>query len=154
MRFAGSRTYRLPAVAASIAVIATLLGCAILSGGGDPPAGAQIVRVMLNGDQVSLDPSTAHAGEIWLELPEEGVTLVTHGFERLQPLSDEEIARLGRQDTQGMTENGFSPHGSRFGKFDLKAGKYAFVVFDYPASPDVDPVGRPPHSIAILEVLP
>ncbi len=152
MRFAGSRTYRLPAVAASIAVIATLLGCAILSGG-DPPAGAQIVRVMLNGDQVSLDPTTARVGEIWLELPEQGVTIVTHGFERYQPLSDEEIARLGRQDTQGMTLNGISVHGSRFLRFDLKAGKYAFVVFDE-TPPDVDPVGRPPHSIAILEVLP
>lgn len=107
MRFAGSWVSRPAAVAAAIAMVATLLGCAILGGGSEPPAGAQVVRVIQTGDQVSLEPSTARAGEIWLEFPPEGATLVTHGVEGLEPLSDEEIARLGRQDTQGMIINGF-----------------------------------------------
>jgi hypothetical protein len=149
MHFAGSWIYRLPGVAASKPVAAMLLGCAILGCGANPPAGAQIVRVTRTGDQVSVDPSTTRAGEIWLEFPDEGATLVTRGFNPFEPLSDEDIAGLGGHDTQGLTMSQFSPHESRYGRFDLKAGKYAFVVFD-----DVDPVGRPPHSIAILEVLP
>lgn len=154
MRFSDSWVSRLASVAAAIAMIAALLGCGILGGGREPPAGAQVVRVIQNGDQVSLEPSMARAGEIWLEFPPEGATLVTHGFERLEPLNDEEIARLGRQDTQGMTINGFSVHDTRFGRFELKPGKYAFVVFDETLSPDVDPVGIPPLSMAILEVSP
>ena len=94
MRFAGSRVSKPAAIAAAIAMVATLLGCGILGGGREPPAGAQVVRVIQTGDQVSLEPSTARAGEIWLEFPPEGATLVTHGLEGLEPLSDEEIARL------------------------------------------------------------
>ena len=141
---------RFLARAAAIAVIATLLGC----GAAEPPPGAQVVRVMQTGDQVSLDPKTAGAGEIWFEFPPEGATFVTHGSGRFEPLSDEEIARLGRQDLQGMTINGFSVHDTRFGRFELKAGNYAFVVFDESQSPGVDPLGTPPLSMAILEILP
>ena len=84
-----------------------------------------------------------------------GTTLVTSGFGRFEPLSDEEIARLGRQDTQGMTLNGVSgSYGSRFSRWELKAGKYAFVVFDERGAPEEDPVGIPPLSMEILEILP
>ncbi len=109
-----------------------------------------------NGDQISLSPSTAHAGEVWLEIPPEGYTLITHGFAPgYEPLTDDEIARLGRQDTQGMTVSGTSPTNDHwFTMIELKAGRYAFIVFDETAGPDVDPVGRPPLSMAILEITP
>ena len=154
MPSADSSIRRAAGVAAAVAMMATLLGCGILGGGREPPPGAQVVKVIQTGDQVSLDASTARAGEIWLEFPPEGATLVTHGLEGLEPLSDEEIARLARQDTQGMTVNGFSVHDTPYGRLELKAGKYAFVVFDETLPPDVDPVGIPPLSMAILEVTP
>jgi len=135
------------------------------------PAGAQLVTVSVTGSAVRLDPATVRAGDVYvvLETPNAHVGFVQRkstAEERPGPLTDDDLARLARGDTEGtaideIDDSGCSPEqraedrgrmgpcGNVF-KLVLGAGKYAFFAGELDGGPPRDYSG----SIAVLEVLP
>ena len=135
------------------------------------PAGAQLVGVSVTGSEVRLDPATVRAGDVYVVLETPGSSV---GFaqrkstaeEQPGPLTDDDLARLARGDTQGTAIGGFDDSGcspeqraedrGRMGpcgnvfKLVLGAGRYAFFAGDLDGAPPGDYSG----SIAVLEVLP
>ena len=80
------------------------------------PAGAQLVAVRATGSEVNLDPATVRAGDVYvvLETPGSSVGFVQRkstAEERPGPLTDEDLARLARGDTQGTAIGGFDDFG-------------------------------------------
>jgi hypothetical protein len=131
------------------------------------PPGGQQVHVSVTGENVSLDPSTVQAGDVYVVLDTPGSAV---GFASRQgsaeetpgPLSDDDLERLAVGDTEGTAISGFDDMGcsadqraedrglmgycGNVFKESLTPGKYAFYIGDLE--------GQGPHSIAILEVLP
>jgi hypothetical protein len=152
-------------------VLAVLLVAACGRGQEAVPAGAQLVTVSVTGSAVHLDPTTVQAGDVYmvLETPNASVGFVQRkstAEERPGPLTDDDLARLARGDTEGTAIGGFDdsgcspeqraedrgrtgPCGNVF-KLVLRAGKYAFLAGDLDGAPPGDYSG----SIAVLEVLP
>lgn len=153
---------------ASLLLVA-LLGCSRAT---PIPEGAQVVHVVITTSEVRLDPPTVRAGEVYLVLD----APVSGSFAFVErkaaadatpgPLSDDDLARLARGDTQGTSVGGLDAGGcseeqnaedrGRMGpcgnvmKVSLVDGKYAIVG----GSPEGDPAtGRVPPS-AVLQVLP
>ncbi len=144
-------------------------GC---SGGLAPiPSGAQQVHVADSDSSLSLQPTTVHAGDVYVVLdgPRQNVLLVSQkrtAEATPGPMSDDDLARLRRGDTEGTSTEGISVTCSaeqrasargRVGycgnayRFTLTAGKYAFL----PASPEGGPPGQmSAGTMAILEVSP
>ena len=135
------------------------------------PAGAQLIAVSATGSEVRLDPATVRAGDVYvvLETPGSSVGFVQRkstAAERPGPLTDEDLARLARGDTEGTEIGGFDDSGcspeqraedrGRMGpcgnvfKLVLGPGKYAFFAGDL----DGAVPGDDSDSIAVLEVLP
>jgi hypothetical protein len=135
------------------------------------PADAQLVTVSVTGSAVRLDPTTVRAGDVYvvLETPNASVGFVQRkstAEERPGPLTDDDLARLARGDTEGTAIDGFDDSGcspeqraedrGRMGpcgnvfRLVLGAGKYAFFAGDLDGAPPGDYSG----SIAVLEVLP
>ena len=133
------------------------------------PPGAQQVHVAVSASTVSLNPGTVRAGDIYVVLDTPGSSV---GFVQAQhaetetpgPLSDEDLQRLSRGDTQGTAIGGFDdvgcsasqraedrgqmgPCGNVF-KVVLTAGEYAFFIGDLEHGPGGE------ASITVLEVLP
>ncbi len=131
------------------------------------PAGGQQVHISVTGSEVRLDPTSVRAGDVYVVLDTPGSIV---GFAQRQhsatetpgPLSDEDLDRLARGDTEGTSIGGFDDIGCDAGqraedrgqmgycgnvfKEVLTPGKYAFFVGD--------PEGEGPRSVAVLEVLP
>jgi len=135
------------------------------------PAGAQQVHVEVDGPAVRLSPATVRAGEIYVVLDTPGSSV---GFAQRQltpsetpgPLTQEDIERLARGDTEGTAIGGFDdigcsaeqraedrgrtgPCGNVF-KLVLIQGKYAMFTGNLDDRPPGDDSG----SIAVLEVTP
>ena len=152
-------------------VVAALLVVGCGRGQEAVPAGAQLVAVRATGSEVHLDPATVRAGDVYvvLETPGSSVGFVQRkstAEERPGPLTDEDLARLARGDTQGTAIGGFDDFGcspeqraedrGRMGpcgnvfRLVLGPGKYAFFAGNLDGAPPGDYSG----SIAVLEVLP
>jgi hypothetical protein len=139
-----------------IALLASaLVGCE--PGPISVPSGAQAVHVIATTSEVRLSPATVRAGDVYLVLegPVENAELVERqptAAGSPGPMSDQDLARLARGDTEGTSIEDISVGccGNVF-KMVLPAGKYAFIISD--------PGGKsgglvPPRSMAVLEVLP
>ena len=152
-------------------VVAALLVVGCGRGQEAVPAGAQLVAVRATGSEVNLDHATVRAGDVYvvLETPGSSVGFVQRkstAEEPPGPLTDEDLARLARGDTQGTAIGGFDDFGcspeqraedrGRMGpcgnvfRLVLEAGRYAFFAGDLDGAPPGDYSG----SIAVLEVLP
>jgi hypothetical protein len=139
----------------SLSLWLTLTGCALL----DPhrvfiPTGAQVGRIVISGDTLTIEPSTVPAGDVYFAVEglADGLGFVTGGGvgSATEPLTDADIARLARGDRQG-----FAYIYGMVGEDDivhfpgLTPGKYAFILYQDGAGP-----GEGPRAIAILTVLP
>ena len=152
-----------------VVLLGLLAGTAAGCGRGQAtiPPGGQQVHVVVTAADVRLEPDTVRAGDIYLVLDTPGTSV---GFALRQagaaetpgPMSDEDIDRLARGDTEGMAISGFDDSGcsadqraedrGRMGPCgnvfheELTPGKYAFFVGQAE--------GAGPQSIAVLEVRP
>jgi hypothetical protein len=130
-------------------VAGTLVGCMIVTA---VPPGAQTVHVTATDTNLRADPSTVHAGDVFLilDVPQRGVELVSRGGSSArEPLTADDLARLAQNvDPEGLALESLSVSccGNVF-KVSLSAGKYAFILRDAAAG-----IGRPPESLAVLEV--
>jgi hypothetical protein len=144
-------------------------GCA---GGLTPiPSGAQQVHIADTDTSLDLQPATVRAGDVYVVLdgPRQSVVFVTQkraAEATPGPMSDQDLDRLSRGDTEGTSIEGISVGCSaeqraaargqvgycgNVYRLRLAPGKYAFLV----DSPDGDPPQVvPPGSMAILEVAP
>jgi len=136
------------------------------------PPGAQVVHVAITASGVRLDPSTIHAGDVYLEIdePMDGsiafVERMRTADETPGPLDDEDLARLAQGDVGGFSIGGLdaggcsaeqdAEDGGKLGpcgnvmKVVLAPGSYAILG----GAPEVDPsTGRLPP-LAVLEVVP
>ena len=135
------------------------------------PPGAQQVHVVVMESEVVLTPTTIRAGDVYivLDAPEDGSFLFVRQKSAAAatpgPLSDDDLARLARRDTQGTAIEGLDAGGcapeqdaaarGHIGPCGnvylvrLVEGKYA-ILGETPegGSPDVPP------PMAVLEVLP
>jgi hypothetical protein len=126
-----------------------LVGCA---GPTSIPPGAQQVHVVVTGSEVRLEPATARAGDIYFVVDTPGaevswVQRMSTEEETPGPMSDADLARLARGDTQGMSLTCCFGTGEPYGnvhKVALSPGKYALLT----RQPET------PGPIAVLEVLP
>ena len=129
----------------------TVVGCGTATA---IPSGAQTVSVVATDTQVRVDPSTVHAGDVFLvlDVPQRGVVLVSRGGSDARgSLTHDDLARLTQNaDTQGVTAESLTVSccGNVY-KETFPAGRYAFMLRDPSAA-----VGRPPESLAILDVSP
>ena len=145
------------ALVGGLAVALVALVVMLVAVWGTPPriaADAQVVHVVVTRSEVRLDPATVHGGEVHFMVegaddPAEhaGFTFVSAGYgqgDTPLPLSDAAVARLAHGDYQGT---GLEGGWGSYAVFTLREGKYAFLT-------GPDQPGVPPHSIAVLEVLP
>ena len=132
-------------------LIVTLVACATRTA---IPPGAQTVNVVASDTAVRVDPTTVHAGDVFLvlDVPQRGVELVSRGGSGArEPLTQDDLGRLAQNvDSEGLALESLSVSccGNVF-KVSLPAGRYAFILRDAAAG-----VGRPPESLAVLEVAP
>jgi hypothetical protein len=150
-----------------VTLVAALLGCEQTQA---VPSGAQLVHVAVGGGRVQLGGITPVAGDVYfaIDATDGGFTLVRSmpaENAKAGPMSNAELGRLTRGDTQGMSMESFTigcaaeqrasargrtgPCGNVYGPITLQAGKYALLAAD------VDPTGQPGGvPITILEVAP
>jgi hypothetical protein len=134
-----------------VLLIVTLAGCATRTA---IPPGAQAVNVVATDAAVRVDPTAVRAGDVYLvlDVPQRGVELVSRGGSSArEPLTADDLARLAQNvDSEGLALESLSVSccGNVF-KVALPAGRYAFILLDAAAG-----VGRPPESMAVLEVSP
>ncbi len=132
-------------------LIVLLIGCTTRTA---IPPGAETVNVIATDSAVRVDPATVHAGDVYLvlDVPQRGVELVSRlSSNAREPLSQDDLLRLAQNvDSEGLALESLSVSccGNVF-KVSLPAGRYAFILRDATAG-----VGRPPESMAILEVSP
>ena len=144
------------------------MGCA---GPTPVPAGAQQVRVTATDTDLSLEPATVRAGDVYLVLdgPRQSIVVVSRrrtAAETPGPMTADDLNRLERGDTLGTSIEGLSVGcsaeqraanrgtvgycGNAY-KLVLAAGAYAILL----DSPDQDPPQPvPAGSMAILMVTP
>lgn len=147
------------------------------------PPGAQQVHVVVSASGVHLEPDTVRAGDVYvvLDTPRSSVGFVERKRTQAEapgPLSDDDLARLARGDTEGTAMGGFDLSGcsdaqraedlgqqgycGNVFKVVLQAGKYAFLgpgwklqETEPSTNPTAGPGGfSPPSSMTVLEVLP
>jgi hypothetical protein len=178
----GQRLRRVGAATALVGLLAIMLaGCG--RGQTPIPPGAQVVHVVATESEVRLDPTTVRSGDVYLVLdaPLDGgfafVERKRTGDETPGPLSDDDLARLARGDTEGTAIGGLSsgcdasqraedrgmmgPCGNVM-KATLRPGKYAILGpgwTEQETEPSLDPTADPagfvaPPTMAVLEVLP
>ena len=132
-------------------LIVTLVGCATSTA---IPPGAQTVNIVATDSAVRVDPAAVHAGDVFLSLdvPQLGVELVSRGGSNArEPLNADDLVRLAQNvNSEGLALESLSVSccGNVF-KVSLPAGRYAFILRDPAAG-----VGRPPESMAVLDVSP
>lgn len=167
-------------------ILAALLAAVLVGCGRNAavPPGAQVVHVVATESEVRLDPTVVHAGAVYLVLDEpldgafDFVSLKRTASATPGPMSDDDLERLARGDTEGTSSEAFSvgcsptqqaesrgqtgPCGNAFGPFPLTPGKYAILgpgwtmmETEPSVDPTADPTGlRPPPTMAVLEVVP
>ena len=150
------------------------------------PSGAQLVHVVTTTSVVRLDAATVHAGDVYLEIdePADGGSFLfverkAEATDTPGPLTDDDLARLARGDTQGTSISGagpscIGPQGEGRGhlaapgvcgdvfKFALGPGKYAILgpgwneqLTEVSPVPTAGPSGPLiPATMAVLQVLP
>ena len=149
-----------------VALVACLLvGCEGLT---PIPSGAVQVHITDTDSELHAQPATVPAGDIYLVLdgPRQSVSFVARkrtAEETPGPMSDDDLDRLARGDTEGTSMEGFSVgcdagqraasrgqmgHCGNVYKLRLAAGKYALLL-DPPEGVIV-----PPATMVILEVTP
>jgi hypothetical protein len=134
-----------------ILLMAIVVGCATRTA---IPSGAQTLNVVATDTAIRLEPTTVRAGNLYLvlDVPQRGVELVYRGGSNArEPLTAEDLAQVSQNvDAEGLALESFSVSccGNVF-KVSLPAGRYAFILRDPTAG-----VGRPPASLAVLEVSP
>ena len=147
------------------AVVLPILSAGLLIGCGPDrltvPPGAQVVHVVVNGDSVRLEPSTARAGDVYLVIdnPGTGVTLVERQLtadESPGPLSNAELDRVAHGDTVHTSitccfENGEQ---GNVGRLAVAPGSYVFVTDDPTALAEMSGGVIPPQSMGVLRVEP
>ena len=157
------------ALSGALAVALVALVAVLVSVWGSPPripASAQVVRVAFTDSEVRLNPATVHAGAVYFVVEgsadpagHEEFTFVSRGYgaqccDHPLPMSDEDVARLAKGDSQGTgSESGWGT----YAKFTLSRGKYAFLVLGPAGDQPCDalhPACAPPQSMTVLEVLP
>ena len=128
-----------------------LIGCTTTTA---IPRGAQTVNVAATDSAVRVDPAAVHTGDVYLvlDVPQRGVELVSRlNSSARESLSEDDLRRLAQNvDSEGLALESLSVSccGNVF-KVSLPAGRYAVILRDATAG-----VGRPPESMAILEVSP
>ena len=119
------------------------------------PSGAQEVHFTVVGSELRLAPTTALAGDIYVVVDTPGAVIYlvqrkATAAEEPGPMSDDDLVRLARGNTQGMSVTCCfetrEPYGN-IHKVVLSAGTYAFTI----ESPDQATV---PLEMALLHVLP
>ena len=119
------------------------------------PSGAQQVHVIASETEIHLNPTTVHAGDVYLvlDVPQRGVELVRSGAQAgvSGALTDDDLARVAQNaDAEGIgIENLTVSCCGNVYKETLTSGKYAILLLD--AAPSV---GSPPASLAVLQVVP
>jgi hypothetical protein len=113
------------------------------------------VHVIASETQIHLNPTTVHAGDVYLvlDVPQRGVELVRSGAQAgvSGALTDDDLARVARNADAGgigIEILTVSCCGNVY-KETLASGKYAILLLD--AAPSV---GSPPASLAVLQVVP
>ena len=155
-------------------VIALSLMVGVASGCGgltSIPSGAQQVHIADTETSLDLQPSTVRAGEVYVVLdgPRQSVVLVMEkrtAEATPGPMSDDDLDRLSRGDTEGTSIEGISVTCSaeqraaargqvgycgNVYRFTLAPGKYAFLLGPQDGQP---PRPVAPGSMAVLEVTP
>jgi hypothetical protein len=153
-----------------VGLMGVLVGC--WRGQTPIPPGAQQVHIVVTESEVRLDRATVRAGDAYLVLDTPGSTVAfvqrkTTAEEAPGPLSDADLPRLTRGDTEGTAIESFSDTGcsaaqraedrgqmgycGNLFKVVLSAGKYAFLTAP---SDGGSPGLVPPRSMAVLQVLP
>jgi hypothetical protein len=130
-------------------LVVVLIGCTTRTA---IPPGAQTVNVTATDSPVRVDPATVRTGDVYLvlDVPQRGVELVSRGGSNArEPLSADDLLQLAQNvDSEGLALESLSVSccGNVF-KVSLPAGRYAVILRDATAG-----VGRPPESMAILDV--
>ncbi len=153
-RASGRRRPEATAALIAVCIGASLLGCQLLQPYGDRSPDDNVVRIGVAEDRITLDPSSVPAGEVYLEPPPEGATLIsadsTEGEGEFGPVDDATLARLRLGDLQSMTVHLVQgAHGGRFQRSELAPGRYAFAIL----ADDQQP-GVPPVAVEVLTVEP
>jgi len=160
-------------LARTILILGLLGGAAAGCAGGltSIPSGAQQVHIADTDTSLRLLPATVHPGDVYVVLdgPRQSVVFVAQkrtADATPGPMSDDDLDRLERGDTEGTSIEGISVACSteqrvaargqvgycgNVYRFTLAPGKYAFLV-DPPDGDPPQPV--PAGSMAILEVTP
>ena len=119
------------------------------------PSGGQQVHVIASETEIHLNPTTVHAGDVYLvlDVPQRGVELIrSSGRAGVSgALTDDDLARVAHNaDAEGIGIEilTVSCCGNVY-KETLASGKYAILLLD--AAPSV---GSPPASLAVLQVVP
>ncbi|CAN5542423.1 hypothetical protein BH20CHL7_BH20CHL7_11290 [soil metagenome] len=119
------------------------------------PAGATQVRVIVTEDRIQLQPAVVPAGEVYVVADGGDANAAGHAaFTFIHtgrdlnvhlPLSDANLAALEvDSEAQGLSsDGGWGP----VTRLELPAGRYAFIL------PGDGGPGRPPRSVAVLEVV-
>lgn len=143
------------------ASLLVLVGVLIGVWGSPPhiPDDAQTVVIVSTPSGVQLQPTTIHAGEVYLRVQENGdpnahaefafigAGYAPPGYDSPLPLTEEAVDRLRNGDYQGTASEG---GWGGYGKLMLREGSYAFVVF----GPQGEQPGVAPQSVTVLRVLP
>lgn len=157
------------AVVLSVALALAVVGC---DRAAPIPPGAQVIDVTIRGQEVVLEPPTATAGDLYLVVdgpPNSSLSFVqskTSAEASEGPLSDADLARLARGDTELMSIGGFQPGGcspaqaaedrGKMGpcgnvmKIVVVPGKYALLA----GAPDLDPATGKALPVTVLDVVP
>ena len=168
-------------------ILVGLVG-AVAGGCGRPrtaiPAGAQVVHVTIAGSEVTLQPQSVHAGDVYLVLDEPATGSIT--FVQRQraadaspgPLDDDDLERLAHGDTEGTAIGGLDAGGcdaeqnaadrglmgpcGNVMKIAVGVGSYAILGpgwHEQTVEASVDPTAPPggfvaPQTMAVLVVTP
>ena len=142
-------------VTLAVSLLLLVAGCELLFGHRVTiPPSAQVGRIVISGETLTMDPTTVPAGDVYFEIEGSPHDLgwVTGSSEGWPPpaLSNDDIARLARGGRQGFTFHYGMVGEDNILKFSgLLPGKYAFILNVDDAGP-----GDAPDAIAILTVLP
>jgi hypothetical protein len=134
------------------------------------PAGAQQVHLVVTASDLQVTPATVHAGDVYVVMDTQGAVSFVQRQATASgtpgPLTDADLARLAKGDTEGTAIEGFEyagcadacsqPHdwmgyGGNTSKLVLAPGKYAFTVDDPNAGKTVL---VPPKALVVLQVVP
>ena len=177
---------RWPATAAALVGLLVSVVAACGQSQATIPPGAQLVHLVATESAVRLSPASVHARDVFVQLDEplDGGSFMfverkTAAADTPGPLTDNDLERLARGDTQGTSLSGYGPscsgpQGADRGhlvqegvcgnvwKFDLAPGKYAILGpgwTEQQTEASVDPTAGPsgfvpPPTMAVFEVVP